>query len=537
MTNKIVLFALLILSSSSIFSQNWKSYPYNPSGSLISFSKDEGHHIDESIEWWYSTGHISGNTSGTNYSYMLSYFYYPYQGFDGFRIFNITNEDTGEKYFDTNPINFGELSTDKLYLEANSFFLPKKESWKNKLGTNDVLLPFEYEIVAASNNAEIQLDYDTYKRPLIIGENGKIDQGSNSYSYYYSQTGINVTGSINFNGNSESVTGKAWIDRQYGSFNPLIDEKYEWLSIQLSNGMDFNIWNLFTVNNEIPDDIKYVLLSAYIDEDTQYTNKNFKLERLKYSFTNDNEMCYSSQWRLTSEINNIDLLISTRQDNSEVSLPFRFYEGSTIISGTVNGNAVTGIGFAELLHSYELPDIEFIHPIEGTFHSSENISWLLNNPDEGNPLRYDIAYSIDDKQSFNSIAVGITETSFHWAEPDIGSGENIWFKITAYSIDNTISSSIISASSSLFTLPVDELEENQMVLYPNPTNETIKIDLPGIASMVNYTISDVNGRILLQKEVNNTSELRLDIQHLKTGLYIIKLSSEERLMYSKFIVK
>jgi len=317
----------------------------------------------------------------------------------------------------------------------------------------------------------------------------------------------------------------------------LVDEKYEWLSIQLSNGMDFNIWNLFTDNNEIPDDLKYVLLSAYIDENTQYTNKNFRLDRLKYFCADDNEKCYSSQWRLTSEINYIDLLISTRQDDSEVSLPFRFYEGSTIISGTVNGIAVTGIGFAELIHSYEILDIEFIHPTDGAFHSSENISWLLNNPDDGNPLRYDIAYSIDDKQSFNSIAVGITETSFLWVDPDIGTGENIWFKIRAYSIDNTISSTLISASSASFTLPVDEVEKNQLVLYPNPTKETIKIDLPGIPSKVNYTISDVNGRILLRKEVNNTSELRLDIQHLKTGLYFIKLISEERLMYSKFLVK
>ena len=77
MINKIVLFTLLTLSSFSSFSQDWKSYPYNPVGSQISFPNDEGQHIDEPIEWWYSTGHLTGNASGTNYSYMLSYFYYP----------------------------------------------------------------------------------------------------------------------------------------------------------------------------------------------------------------------------------------------------------------------------------------------------------------------------------------------------------------------------------------------------------------------------------------------------------------------------
>jgi len=536
MINKFVLFTLLTLSFFSSFSQDWKSYPYNPVGSQISFPDDEGHHIDEPIEWWYSTGHLTGNTSGKNYSYILSYFYYPYQGFDGFRIFNITNEDSGEKYFDTKPVNFIELSTEKLFLEANSFFLPKKESWKNKLDTDSEILPFEYEVIAASNNAEIQLDYDTYKRPLIIGDNGKVDQGSNSYSYYYSQTGINVTGSINFNGNSENVKGKAWIDRQYGTFNPLVDEKYEWLSIQLSNGMDFNIWNLFNENNEIPDDIKYVLLSAYVDENTQYTNGNFKLDRLKYFCTNDDEMCYSSQWRLTSEINEIDLLISTRRDDSEVSLPFRFYEGSTTISGTVNGIAVTGIGFAELLHSYEKPDLEITYPVDGSYNTSENISWQVKNPDDGNPLYYDVLYSIDNQNSFVTIAEGITDPFFKWEDSDANEGMSIWFKIIAYSVDKSLSGTEISSMSSTVTLAVEEFEIKEMVLYPNPVNSMINIDLPDLTSTVNYTISDINGRTLLTDEVNNVSELQIDIQNLEAGLYLLKLRKDRSILNFKFLV-
>ena len=57
-----------------------------------------------------------------------------------------------------------------------------------------------------------------------------------------------------------------------------------------------------------------------------------------------------------------DLVITTNHHNSEVSLPFRFYEGSTTITGTIEGNSVTGIGFAELLHFYHHPNFQITTP-------------------------------------------------------------------------------------------------------------------------------------------------------------------------------
>ena len=316
----------------------------------------------------------------------MSYFVYSYLGFDGFRIFNVTNDDTGEKYFSTSPIKFDILEKDKLHIQVSSSLIPKIEIWKNKIDGNNKIIPFEYTLNASSNKVEIDLEYVTTKRPLILGDDGKFDQGASSYTYYYSQTKNNVTGKIIFNGLEEEITGTSWIDRQYGSFNPLENEKYEWLSIQLSNGMDINLWNLFSDDNQIPDNLNYRILSAYVNENTQYTTKDFKIERLEYKYTTDQEKCYSKKWRLTSNTNNLDIIISTLHDDSEVQLPFRFYEGATSIVGTVNGASVTGQGFAELLHSYEKPNVSFTHPVNGSFHSSENITWDINNIDEGNPL-------------------------------------------------------------------------------------------------------------------------------------------------------
>ncbi len=538
MKNKTTLLILILtISFFTCKSQVWKTYPYTPSGSLVSFSADEGHHADESIEWWYTTGHVIGTTTGTNYSYMLSYFYYPYLNFQGFRILNITNDDSGQKVFVTQPVDYSNLNTDKINIEVSSFIIPKNEYWRNKKENNGAIIPFEYEIFAATATTEIDLEYITTKRPLILGGDGKFDLGATKFTYYFSQTKNDVSGSITFNGTTENVIGTGWIDRQYGSFNPLEDEEYEWLSIQLSNGMDINLWNLFTDTNNIPNNDKFKILSAYVDESTQYTTDNFNLERLEFDCTSDGLKCYSKKWRLTSNTNNIDLVITVLHNDSEVQLPFRFYEGATSIEGTINGLAVTGKGFAELLHSYEHPDMSLTNPIDGTFHSSENISWDINNPDDGNPLLYDIEFSIDNKQTFQSIVKGISETSFQWENPTISGGENIWFKIIAYSKDKTLNGSSISASSSTVTLPVESFDNHSIGIYPNPANNYLSVKLNEVTPNIQYQIIDLNGRILTQKTLYNKSVLHVDIKNIQPGLYFLKLKNDNKTMQSKIIVK
>lgn len=536
MINKITLFLLLMLTTYVGFSQDWKAYPYIPSGSEISFPVDEGRHISEPTEWWYTTGHVTGNSTGSKYSYVVIYFYGPQLGFDGFRLLNVVNEDTGQKYFDSKPVNFSEMAEGELKIKASGTFLPKIEFFENQTDNNNEIVPFQYKLFSATSNTELDLMLNTVKRPLIVGGDGKFDQGSTSYTYYYSQTGIEVNGTLKLFDVSETVTGIGWIDRQYGGFDRTADERYEWFSLQLSNGMDINFWNVFNKDYEVPDDYKFKMLSAYKDENTQYFTKDFSLERTAYFCTPDEVNCYSKQWRLISQENNVDIVITANREDSEASLPIRFYEGSVTISGTVNGVSVTGLGFAELLHTYEAPEIEITYPVDGSYNTSENISWKVNNPDYGNPLYYDVAYSIDNQVSFTTIAEGVTDPFFKWENSPINQGAGIWFKIIGYSVDKTLTGTVISSMSSSVTLGVDEFEIKELVLYPNPVNSMIKIDFPGLASTVNYTISDVNGRTLLIDERINISELEIDIENLEAGLYLLKIRKDGNNMNFKFLV-
>lgn len=522
--------------TSFVHAQSWKNYPYTPSGSRISFPYDEGRHPSTSVEWWYISGHLTGATSGKKYSFMLTYFYYPKSGFDGFRILNIGDDNAGQLYNDTKTLNYDIIATDSLHIEAD-VFLGGNETWVNKTDASGNMLPFEYEITANAPSHGLDISVISTKKPLILDGDGFFEQGASSSTYYYSFTGNDVNGSLTLNGTTENVTGTAWIDRQYGTFNPYEDEDYEWFHLQLSNGMDINLWNIFTVDNTIPDNKNYRLISVYKDENTQYTNKDFQLERLGFSCLNSGN-CYARKWKLTSAVNNLDLTITTLFPEAELSLPFDFYEGATTITGTVNGKAVTGKGFAELLQKYTNPDITFTYPAGSEYNISNPISWNLNNPNDGCPVTYELQYSTDNKDTFTTIADNISENTFLWNNPPLNDGDAVWFRITGKSVDGTLSGITESTTSATVTSSlVDFFSEKNLKVYPIPADEKLIIKFINISDGYDYVIFDQLGRKLTE-ENNNTNPLNeVPLYNLSSGIYFLRLSNHSAKKTIKIIKK
>ncbi len=521
---------ILILMSVNSFAQNWKVYPYNPAGSQLSFPKDEGRHAGEPIEWWYTAGQLTGS-SGKTYSYMLTYFYYPAASFDGFRILDITDDATGDFFQDTKPVNYTKMSSSRLDINA-SVYSGDDEEWVTKTDANDKLIPFEYSVKAASASGKLDLDYKSLKRPLILEDSGYLKEGISNYTYYYSQTRNQVSGKITLNGVTESVTGTSWIDRQYGNFNPLTSEKYEWFLLQLSNGMDINLWNIFTLDNQIPDNQKYRILAAYVNDSSQYTGSDFKIERLEFNRMPDSQKCYSDKWRLTSPTNKIDLTITAKHKNSEVQLPFRFFEGATSISGTVNGIPVNGFGFAELLHSYDVPSLELKYPESNDYNNKIPVSWQLLNPDDGMPVSYDLSYSIDNKVSFISIAQDIKDTFYLWKNADVKAGANVWFKITAHSIDDELQGTVFSS----FATQIIVTSHQKIKIYPNPVSDILSLQPAFQMDNPPCRIIDEAGhvvRIYKSKSLTN----HIDVSFLPKGIYFLKIENESKQSPLKFIRK
>lgn len=532
--NRIIL--LLIISTlllSGVNAQDWKQYPYTPPGSAISFPMDEGRHVEEPVEWWYISGQLTGLETGFPYSFMLSYFYYPALGYDGFRILNICRDDTGEFYSDAQGLHYTELGEEGLNISAR-LMTDSIEWWTTSTDTSGNPVPFEYELSATAQIGDLHLSTKSRKNPLILGDSGLFNQGANSYTYYFSFTENVVNGSIRFNEISEEVSGTAWIDKQYGNFLTESEETYEWLSVNLSNGMDFVLWDLFTANNQLPDTSTYRHLSIWVDSLDQYTTHDYQLERLGYSYMPDKLMCYAQKWRLTSPTNQMDLIITTLNSHADVQLPFRFYEGATSVTGTVKGEQVTGTGFAELMKSYTPPEPALMYPRGGSWKDSLRIGWALLNPDDGRNVLYDLEYSTDGGSIYTVLTQGITSNSFHWKNPDgLSYGDSCFFRIQAYTPDHVLSGSVSSQYPSIYQPDTTSVTGAQLqtsnpdfTLYPVPANDIliVKRDYPGPFL---YHIYNSAGKMMAGGEENGTaSRTDISIKFLEPGIYMIVIAAE-----------
>ena len=533
---------IITLLTTTVEAQQWNQYPYEPTGTDLTFPADEGYHPGEPVEWWYTVGHVTGDVTGTEYSYMLTYFYYPTLGVDGFRILNLANDATGEFFPETLPMNYSTLAQDHLEISAQGL-LGGSEIWETQRDGNGDLIPFAYHIEASQANGSINMDYVAVKRPLIVNGTGLFNQGAEAYTYYYSQSRLDVVGTITFDGFTETVSGFGWIDRQWGSMNPSPTEngeEYEWFCVQLDNGMDFNIWNIFDENGLIPDTSTYNLVSIYQDETTDIHSHEFTFDRIEYSYLPDNSRVYSQKWHFI--LDDIDLEITTLYNNSEVSLPFRFYEGTTTITGTVGGNPVTGVGFAELLHHYDNPEMELTYPVEaGGWVGTNNITWNLLNPDGGREVYYDVEYSIDNKVTYNPIATNLTETQVEWDGDGIAWGTDCWIKVTGYSIDQTLIGTYEMQNPFTFGnvgIAEQNASEIGVLIYPNPADggivtvqfeETVQ---PSILELL-----DISGRTLLRKDFARSlasgQTLQFDVSEMAGGMYTIRVSFEDNSWLSR----
>ncbi len=80
-----------------------------------------------------------------------------------------------------------------------------------------------------------------------------------------------------------------------------------------------------------------------------------------------------------------------------------------------------------------------------------------------------------------------------------------------------------------FTAPqnVEEIDNQQFVVYPNPAKDVLRIS--GIAENQEVTIYTINGDVMMKLIASEGCEI--NISDLRTGLYIIGVGNE----FSKFI--
>ena len=85
----------------------------------------------------------------------------------------------------------------------------------------------------------------------------------------------------------------------------------------------------------------------------------------------------------------------------------------------------------------------------------------------------------------------------------------------------------------LSTLTINVVN-NLIVLYPNPAKDKINISLSNTLNSVTAKVYDVTGKLILSKNLNS-AESQIDISQLQTGIYFIKIETENASTTKRFI--
>lgn len=80
---------------------------------------------------------------------------------------------------------------------------------------------------------------------------------------------------------------------------------------------------------------------------------------------------------------------------------------------------------------------------------------------------------------------------------------------------------------------VDEIKEDHLIVYPNPTNK--KFQISGVEGKYIFEILDLKGA-LIQKGIG-TNEQEIDLEEVNSGTYIIQVSTHQSIVRRKMVVQ
>jgi hypothetical protein len=119
------------------------------------------------------------------------------------------------------------------------------------------------------------------------------------------------------------------------------------------------------------------------------------------------------------------------------------------------------------------------------------------------------------------IYIDIRFTSWTIGDPDLGVGGGGFSYIRATAPSNAIDETSV--------------QSDQIVCYPNPATDHIRIQSKSDLNQATFELFDVNGRKILSEYLDEKATVA--VQHVSSGLYIYKLSIDNSTFNGKILIE
>jgi len=324
------------------------------------FPADHGPHPEFRTEWWYYTGNLA-TADGRRFGFQLTLFRSalaprmpPRESAWATRQawlahFTVTDVEAGAFH------SFERWSRGALGLagaQAEPFRVWVKDWTAAAVGQT-----FPIRLTAADDGASIDLMLQQGKPPVLQGERGlsrKSAEPGNA-SYYYSLTRMPASGTVRVAGESFSVTGLAWMDREWSTSSLGKDQVgWDWFSLQLSDGWDVMLYRLRRKDGTADPASSGSLVDPRGGSLTVGLPQFQILGSGQWRSPRSGAR-YPDRWRLRIPEEDLSLEVRPLLADQELDVSFRYWEGAVGVEGTHRGRPVRGNGYVELTGYAESP--------------------------------------------------------------------------------------------------------------------------------------------------------------------------------------
>jgi predicted secreted hydrolase len=328
------------------------------------FPRDHGPHPEFRQEWWYLTGNLRDAT-GARYGFELTFFRLAAAPVSNATAGAATPASTEERskwharqvyvaHFALTDVTSGRFHSTARYARdalglAGSSGLPLRV-WLSGWFLAEAAGTAAWTLHAADGEDALTLTLQPQLPPVLNGDEGlsvKSDEPG-AASYYYSIPRLEARGELRHAGRSLSVSGLAWLDREWGS-GPLgaAQQGWDWFGLQLADGTALMFYALRTRAGERDPHSAGTWITS--DGSTRALRSGDVEIRAESHWTSPRGDRYPSRWRIRIPSLALDLDVAPAVPDQELDTTPRYWEGSVRVAGERSGRSVGGQGYVELV--------------------------------------------------------------------------------------------------------------------------------------------------------------------------------------------
>ena len=336
------------------FAQDNPSFERALAAREFEFPRDHAAHPAFAHEWWYLTGHLAA-PSGERFGFELTFFRVAL-GSEASAVQTDASHWRAQQlyvaHFAVTDIGRGDFRFQERFAR-DALGLSGAEASPLKIWVDDWSLAAQgatWRIQAATQGYALDVQMTADRAPVANGERGLSQKSSDpgDASYYYSIPRLAVRGQLQRDGQSLSVSGSAWLDREWGSGGLGADEAgWDWFALQLADGSDLMFYSLRRRDGSMDPHSRGTWVAA--DGRVRTLGSGEVTILVQGHWTSPRGGRYPARWRL--QVPSLGLAVDLRPvlaDQELVGRP-RYWEGAVDVSGTSHGRNISGEGYVELV--------------------------------------------------------------------------------------------------------------------------------------------------------------------------------------------